>query len=302
MAPQGEAPEALGHDLVLELLLRVWQRSDQGVLQRAAGADSLLLVELPMERLPEDVPRLKADWLNTGDTAKFKAGLQAFSPRAWTVSIENSSRWLCSRCGEGCLLPDVHGHGIALAFERVDPMQDAGENSTRRFTTGGIEITERNVGNGPWYPFSIGGLSATSSSPPAQLTWGKTLWTTTEAGNGRCVGLPARPCRCASRDRCWCCTTTRLRHAEMRTVLPEGAGPRRGSDRRRLAERLRNRAGRTGFGSPAELSIAVVLLLEPPVDVTEVAKVLEGVGGQKVVDDVQHGQASPAACACRRIK
>ena len=88
VAPQGEAPEALGHVLVLELLLRVWQRSDQGVLQRAAGADSLLLVELPMERLPEDVPRLKADWLNTGDTAAFKAGLQAFSPRAWTVSIE----------------------------------------------------------------------------------------------------------------------------------------------------------------------------------------------------------------------
>ena len=41
-----------------------------------------------MERLPEDVPRLKADWLNTGDTAAFKAALQAFSPRAWTVSIE----------------------------------------------------------------------------------------------------------------------------------------------------------------------------------------------------------------------
>jgi hypothetical protein len=44
------------------------------------------------------------------------------------------------------------------------------------------------------------------------------------------------------------------------------------------------------------------LLLEPPVDVTEVAHVLEGAGGQKVVDDVQHGQASSAACACRCIK
>ena len=88
MAPQGEAPEELGHVLALELLLRVFQRSDQGSLQRAAGADSLLLVELPMERLPEDVPRLKAAWLNTGDTAAFKAALQTFSPRAWTVSIE----------------------------------------------------------------------------------------------------------------------------------------------------------------------------------------------------------------------
>ncbi len=46
---------------MIRVRLRVWQRSDQGVLQRAAGVDSLLLVELPMERLPEDVPRLKAD-------------------------------------------------------------------------------------------------------------------------------------------------------------------------------------------------------------------------------------------------
>ena len=32
-----------------------------------------------------------------------------------------------------------------------------------------------------------------------------------------------------------------------------------------------NRAGRTGFGSPAELSITVVFFLESLVDVTEVA-------------------------------
>ena len=38
-----------------------------------------------------------------------------------------------------------------------------------------------------------------------------------------------------------------------------------------LLSRCVNRAGRTGFGSPAELSITVVFLLESPVDVTEVA-------------------------------
>ena len=86
--PPGETPEALAHVLALELLLRIWQRSDDGPLQRADGSTALMVVELQMERLPEDVPRLKADWLNTGDTAAFKAALQAFSPRAWTVSIE----------------------------------------------------------------------------------------------------------------------------------------------------------------------------------------------------------------------
>ena len=38
------------------------------------------------------------------------------------------------------------------------------------------------------------------------------------------------------------------------------------------------------------MSITVVFLLESPVDVTEVAKVLKDAGGQKVVDDVQHGR------------
>ena len=88
VAPIGKAPELLGHALALDLLLRVWQRSDEGSLQRAAGLYSLLLVELPMERLPEDLPAIKAAWLKTGDTEAFKLALQAMSSRGWTMAVE----------------------------------------------------------------------------------------------------------------------------------------------------------------------------------------------------------------------
>ena len=88
VAPIGEAPHELGHALALDLLLRVWQRSDEGSLQRAAGLYSLLLVELPMERLPEDLPAIKAAWLKTGDTEAFKLALQAMSSRGWTMAVE----------------------------------------------------------------------------------------------------------------------------------------------------------------------------------------------------------------------
>jgi len=88
VAPIGKAPELLGHALALDLLLRVWQRSDEGSLQRAAGLYSLLLVELPMERLPEDLPAIKAAWLKTGDTEAFKVALQAMSSRGWTIAVE----------------------------------------------------------------------------------------------------------------------------------------------------------------------------------------------------------------------
>ncbi|MAR06829.1 MAG: hypothetical protein CL862_06985 [Cyanobium sp. NAT70] len=87
IAAEGEAPQELGHVLALELLLRVWQRSDEGVLKRAAGVESLLLVELSMERLPEDLPNLKAAWLNTGDTAALMKALKAITLRAWSVSV-----------------------------------------------------------------------------------------------------------------------------------------------------------------------------------------------------------------------
>ena len=88
VAAEGDAPDQLGKELALDLLLRVWQRSDDGSLQRAAAADSLLLVELPMERLPEDLPQIKADWLSSGDTTACLEALQRISSRAWRVSSE----------------------------------------------------------------------------------------------------------------------------------------------------------------------------------------------------------------------
>ena len=85
--PEGEVPEVLGHSLALELLLRVWQRSDDGPLRRIAGSGSLLLVEVPMERLSEDLPAVKAAWLNSGDTGRLMAGLREMSLRGWTLTV-----------------------------------------------------------------------------------------------------------------------------------------------------------------------------------------------------------------------
>ena len=87
VAAEGDAPQELAHVLALELLLRVWQRSDDGALARAAGESSLLLVELPMQALPEQLPAFKSAWLNTGDTDAFLMGLRSIAVRAWTLSV-----------------------------------------------------------------------------------------------------------------------------------------------------------------------------------------------------------------------
>jgi hypothetical protein len=78
-------PGVNGRSLALELLLRLWQRSDDGPLRRAAAGDSLLLVELPLEVMSEQLPVLKANWIATGDTAALLDGLKNLVVRGWRI-------------------------------------------------------------------------------------------------------------------------------------------------------------------------------------------------------------------------
>jgi hypothetical protein len=76
-----------GRTLALELLLRLWQRSEEGPLQRAAGEASLLLVELPMEVMSEQLPLHKSNWISGGETASLLKSLEGLAIRAWRITI-----------------------------------------------------------------------------------------------------------------------------------------------------------------------------------------------------------------------
>ena len=83
-------PAGDGHNLALELLLRLWQRSDSaGAMQRTAADDSLLLLQLPFEALQNALPRTKAEWINGGTTEALIAQLQALSVDGlWRLTLE----------------------------------------------------------------------------------------------------------------------------------------------------------------------------------------------------------------------
>ena len=85
LAP-GEDPAEAGRQQLLELLVRVWQRSEEGPLRRAAADQSLLLAALPIEALAEDLPALKAAWLNSGDIEALRRGLAALGSGLWAVT------------------------------------------------------------------------------------------------------------------------------------------------------------------------------------------------------------------------
>lgn len=97
--PDGDDPGELGCRQALELLVRVWQRSDDGPLRRAAGNTSLLLAELPMAALMDPLPALKAQWLNSGDTAAFTRELLALGAGVWRLGLEQRGPLQFTRLG-----------------------------------------------------------------------------------------------------------------------------------------------------------------------------------------------------------
>jgi len=84
----GADPGDVGHRQALELLQRVWQRSEQGPLRRAAGDHSLLVVEVPIEALQEQIPALKARWIGDGDLPALLAGLGGLGGGLWSLTME----------------------------------------------------------------------------------------------------------------------------------------------------------------------------------------------------------------------
>ena len=52
-----------GEEVILNLLLRVFQRSDEGALKRASEDNGLLLVHMHPKRMQKELPFIKSEWL-----------------------------------------------------------------------------------------------------------------------------------------------------------------------------------------------------------------------------------------------
>ena len=77
----------LGEEVVLNLLLRVFQRSDEGPLRRASEDQGLLLVHMHPKRMQKELPFIKSEWIRDGDTDQFLKYLGNLSKEIWTASF-----------------------------------------------------------------------------------------------------------------------------------------------------------------------------------------------------------------------
>ena len=77
----------LGEDVILNLLLRIFQRSDEGALKRASEDKGLLLVHMHPKRMQKELPFIKSEWIRDGDTNQFLKYLGNLSKEIWTASF-----------------------------------------------------------------------------------------------------------------------------------------------------------------------------------------------------------------------
>ena len=81
-------PGDKGKEIALELLLRVFQTSEEYPIQKVAGEMSLLIAQMPMELMQERLPLLKTAWVNSGDTKKFLKRMDALSNGIWRMNFK----------------------------------------------------------------------------------------------------------------------------------------------------------------------------------------------------------------------
>ena len=77
----------LGSEVLLNLLLRVFQRSEEGALKRASEDKGLLLVHMHPKRMQKELPFIKSEWIRDGDTKQFLKYLGNLSKEIWAASF-----------------------------------------------------------------------------------------------------------------------------------------------------------------------------------------------------------------------
>ena len=77
----------LGEEVILNLLLRLFQRSDDGPMKRISAEKGLLLVHMHPKRMQKELPFIKAEWIRDGDTNQFIKYLSNLSKQIWTASF-----------------------------------------------------------------------------------------------------------------------------------------------------------------------------------------------------------------------
>ena len=74
--------------IILDLLLRIFQRSTECSLKISNDKTGLLLAEISFESMHKNIPIIKSNWINSGDTNILIEKLKSICSNLWSIKFQ----------------------------------------------------------------------------------------------------------------------------------------------------------------------------------------------------------------------
>ena len=74
--------------IILDLLLRLFQRTTEGSLKISNDKTGLLLAEISFESMHNNIPVIKSNWINSGDTETLLEKLKSICSNLWSIEFK----------------------------------------------------------------------------------------------------------------------------------------------------------------------------------------------------------------------
>ena len=84
----GNAPQKEADKIILDLLLRLFQRTNEGNLKISNDDKGILLAEIYSLEMQNIIPKIKSDWIKTGDTDNLIKKLISSCIKIWSVKYK----------------------------------------------------------------------------------------------------------------------------------------------------------------------------------------------------------------------
>ena len=83
-----QANKEKAEKIILDLLLRLFKRSNEGNLKISNNESGLLLAEISFESMQKNLPIIKSKWINDGETDDLIENLKSISSNLWSVQYK----------------------------------------------------------------------------------------------------------------------------------------------------------------------------------------------------------------------
>ena len=82
------APQKEAEKIILDLLIRLFQRTNEGNLKISNDENGLLLAEISFESMQNSLPIIKSNWINYGNTDNLIDKLKSICSNLWSVQYK----------------------------------------------------------------------------------------------------------------------------------------------------------------------------------------------------------------------